>query len=105
MNLDLHATPEEVMRGVEALRDFAAAQRIPERTIFSLALALEEGASNVVNHALKRDKERTFQVALERTADSFIIEVRDDGPAFDPTAAVPREPQVGDDDVGGGWGL
>ena len=105
MNLELHATPEEVMRGVAALRAFAAAQCIPEETIFGLALAFEECGSNIVTHALKRDSRKTFQVVLERLSGSFTIELRDDGPPFDPTAAVPDNPQAADDDEPGGWGI
>jgi anti-sigma regulatory factor (Ser/Thr protein kinase) len=106
MNLELHATPEEVMRGVEALQQFAAAQHVPEKTTFGLALALEECGSNIVNHALKRDARKTFQVVFECTDTSFVIELRDDGPPFDPTSIpVPFKPQAQDDDGVGGWGL
>lgn len=103
--LELHGTPEEVMRGVEALQEFAAAQGVPEKIIFGLTLALEECGSNVVNHALQRDAQRKFQVALERTGDAFVMELSDDGPAFDPTAAAPKKPQAEDDDLPGGWGI
>jgi sigma-B regulation protein RsbU (phosphoserine phosphatase) len=103
--LELRATPEEVMRGVEALRGFAAAQGVPDEMAFGLTLALEECGSNIVTHALKRDAQRTFQVVLERTGDSLVIELRDDGPEFDPTAAAPGKPQAEDDDVPGGWGI
>ena len=105
MTLELHATPEEVMRAVEALQTFAQAQGVPEKTIFSLALALEECGSNIVNHALGRDAQKHFQVVIERTADKFVIELRDRGPEFDPTAAADREPQAEDDDLPGGWGI
>lgn len=105
MVLELQATPEEVMRGVEALQEFAARQGVPEQLIFGLALALEECGSNIVNHALKRDAQRKFQVILERTGDWFTIELRDDGPEFDPTAATSRKPQAEDDDLPGGWGI
>ncbi len=105
LTLTLHATPEEVMRGVEALQEFASARRVPDKVIFGLALALEECASNIVNHALKRDAGKTFQVAFERTGNSFIIEVCDDGPGFDPTSASPFRPPAEDDDVPGGWGI
>jgi len=104
LTLTLHATPDEVMRGVEALREFAAARRVPDAAVFGLALALEECASNIVNHALGRDVERCFHVMLERTDDSFIVQLHDDGAAFDPAAAPPSDPQ-GRDDVPGGWGL
>ena len=67
MTLELHATPEEVMRAVEALQEFAQEQGVPEKAIFGLALALEECGSNIVNHALQRDPRQKFQVALEHT--------------------------------------
>jgi anti-sigma regulatory factor (Ser/Thr protein kinase) len=105
MDLELQATPEEVMRAVETLQEFAAAQGVPEKTIFGLALALEECGSNVVNHALKRDGRRKFQVVIERIGDLIVIELRDDGPAFDPTVASPRKPQAEHDDLPGGWGI
>jgi anti-sigma regulatory factor (Ser/Thr protein kinase) len=105
MTLELHATPEEVMRAVEALQEFARGHGVPEEKIFGLALALEECGSNIVNHALQRDTTKTFRVSLERSGDLFVVELRDRGPAFDPTAAAPRRPRVGDDDLPGGWGI
>src|SRR5262252_2676466 len=105
MTLELHATPEEVMRAVETLQEFARAQRLPEKTIFDLALALEESASNIVNHALQRDARKTFLVALLQRDNVIVVELRDRGPAFDPTAAPERKPQAEDDDLPGGWGI
>ena len=43
--------------------------------------------------------------AFERTGDSFVIELCDDGPEFDPTAATSLKSQAEDDDLPGGWGL
>jgi len=105
LTLELHATPEEVMRAVETLQNFAQAHSVPERTIFGLALALEECGSNIVNHALQRDAKQRFQVDLEYTGDSFVIELRDRGSAFDPTMAPERNPHADPDDVPGGWGI
>jgi anti-sigma B factor antagonist len=105
MILDLHATPGEVMRAVEALQEFALANGVPEKTVFGLALALEECGSNVVNHALQGDSKQQFQVVLEASGSSFVIELRDRGPEFDPTAAAERSPQADDDDLPGGWGI
>ena len=105
MNLELHATPEEVMRAVEALRAFAQAQGLPQETVFSLALALEECGSNIVNHALQRDSLKTFHVSFAQAGDTFVIELRDGGPEFDPTAAEERKPHADDDDPPGGWGV
>ena len=92
------------MRAVEALQEFARARGVPEKAAFGLALALEECGSNIVNHALGRDARQQFRVAIDYTGGSFAIELRDRGPAFDPTAA-PERPRADDDDVPGGWGL
>ena len=59
MTLELHATPEEVMRAVEALQEFGREKQIPDKELFGLALALEECGSNIVNHALRRDPRRS----------------------------------------------
>ena len=104
MDLELRATPEEVMRAVEAMQEFSAAQGLPDKIAFGLALAVEECGSNIVNHALKRDAARAFHVSFGRKGDVISIELRDDGPAFDPTA-VPRKAQAGDDDLPGGLGI
>jgi len=103
--LELHATSQEVMRGVEILRQFAQAQGLPEKTIFDLALALEECGSNIVNHALRGDPRQVFQVAFNYSDDTFVIELRDSGPAFDPTAPPQRPLQAQEDDLPGGWGI
>ena len=105
MILELRATPEDVMRAVEALQEFARAQGVPEQSVHGLALALEECGSNIVNHALQRDPRQQFRVMLEHANDSFIIELRDRGPEFDPTAAAERQPKAEDDDLPGGWGI
>ena len=105
MHLDLRASPEEVMRGVESMQSFAATQHVPDTAVFGLALAFEECASNIVNHALMRDGRRTFEALCEHAGESFVIELRDDGPEFDPTAAARLTPEAQDDDGPGGWGL
>jgi anti-sigma regulatory factor (Ser/Thr protein kinase) len=103
MNLQLNATPEEVVRAVEALQEFGRQRRLDEKDIFGLALALEECGSNIVNHALRHDARQQFQVAVEHTAGRVSIELRDRGPEFDPTK-VRVEPRS-EDDGPGGWGI
>ena len=105
MDLELHATPKEVIRAVETLQAYGQEQGLPEKIIFALALALEECGTNIVNHGLQRDAQKVFQVAWEHKPDSFVIELRDRGPQFDPTSAAARKPQAEDDDIPGGWGI
>jgi serine/threonine-protein kinase RsbW len=106
MNLELHATPEEVMRAVEALQAFGEERQVPTKILFGLTVALEECGANIVNHALQRDASRTFHVSFEQTSNKLIIELRDNGLPFDPTLAPVREPSPDDDDrPPGGWGI
>src|SRR5215472_10229286 len=106
MTLDLQATPEEVMRAVEALQEFGRQRQVPEKDLFGLALAMEECGSNIVNHALHGDGRQHFQVALEHTGNAVSVELRDSGPAFDPTQIQVPEAATGDDDrPPGGWGI
>jgi len=103
MKMELHATPEEVMRGVEALQAFAQETGVPEKMIFCLALALEETACNIVNHAYQRDARQTFRLTLEHLGDRFVVELRDHGPAFDPRQTAPPDLDTDPDerDAGG----
>jgi anti-sigma regulatory factor (Ser/Thr protein kinase) len=105
MILDLHGTPEDVMRAVESLQDFGEAKKVPAALLSGLTLALEECASNIVNHALKRDPSQTFQVAFQHTGSQIILELRDAGAAFDPTLAPPGDGIAHDDTPPGGWGI
>lgn len=106
MTLELHATPQEVMRAVEALQEFGQARQIPDKAIFGLALALEECGSNIVNHALRGDPRQIFRVTLEYTGSAMVIELRDRGPEFDPTQAPVSEKEAeADDRPPGGWGI
>src|SRR5262245_25874060 len=104
VELELNGTPEEVMRAVETLQQFAPANGVPEKAVFGLALSLEECGANIVNHAVKRDAQQKFRVTLVKAGDVFSIELRDGGPEFDPTKA-PTKTQAEDDDLPGGWGI
>jgi anti-sigma B factor antagonist len=106
MILELQATPEEVMRAVEALQEFGQTRQVPEKTLFGLALALEECASNIVNHAYRRDPRQRFQVVVEHTGGAMTVELRDRGPEFNPTLARVAEAMTRDEDAApGGWGI
>ena len=104
MTLELQATPDEVMRAVDALRDFASAQGLSDEAIFGLTLALEESGSNVVNHGLKRDAEKRFKVGFQRQGNKLVVELRDPGPAFNPLESTADDAED-DEDAVGGWGM
>jgi sigma-B regulation protein RsbU (phosphoserine phosphatase) len=106
LQLRLRPTPEEVMRSVAQLEAFGREHRIDEKTLHGLAVALEECASNIVRHAGLDDASEFIEVELQRDEHGVAIELRDCGPAFDPTAATTRESAHGEalrED--GGWGI
>jgi anti-sigma regulatory factor (Ser/Thr protein kinase) len=101
--LELPATPEDVMRGVEHLEQFCLEQHVPRKAIQGLMLAVEEMASNIVNHAYQRDAQQTFRLTLQHHGDRFGVELRDHGPAFDPlkSDAPDLETDPDERDIGG----
>jgi serine/threonine-protein kinase RsbW len=101
--LELLATPEDVMRGVEHLEEFCRAQNVPQKAIQGLMLAVEEMASNIVNHAYQRDARQTFRLTLQHRGDRFVVELRDHGPAYDPLQAP--APTLDEDREIGGLGI
>jgi serine/threonine-protein kinase RsbW len=105
VKLELKAIPEEVMRAVEALQECGEAGGISSKILFGLTLALEECASNIVNHGLLRDPEKTFHVSFDMNDTGITIELRDSGPEFDPTQKPADEPEPADDAPPGGWGI
>jgi serine/threonine-protein kinase RsbW len=103
VNLELRATPEEVMRAVEAIRQYGQQRGLGEKELFGIALALEECGSNIVDHALRRDARQTFRINVEHVGNTLTIELRDRGAEFDPTAVLARKPET--DEPPGGWGI
>lgn len=101
--LELHATPQEVMRGVERLRDFCSAHAVPPKATHGLALALEETASNIINHAYLGDPQHCFHIAASHAGDRVTVELRDRGPEFDPSSSAHDGKE--DEDTEGGWGV
>ena len=76
-------------------------------------LALEESATNAINYAFRTDGaaparagEREFTVRLNCTADELIVELEDDGQAFDPLTLPPPDFESPLEEMRvGGWGI
>lgn len=106
VRLTLQAVPENVMHAVGRLQAFGREQGMDEKTLFGLAVALEEFASNIVNHAYAGQPHEQFEVAFACSSDALTIELRDRGPAFDPTSAEAPRADAGEELRGeGGWGI
>ncbi|HSJ10381.1 MAG TPA: SpoIIE family protein phosphatase [Longimicrobiales bacterium] len=129
LTLELHATLDDVMRGVDELREFGSVHQVPEKDMFALALALEEAATNLVrhgqtdraghgarhapaggaagaaHHAPVNAEAPAIRLGLEHHGDRVVIELRDRGVPFDPTEAAAPEKAGEEGMADGGWGI
>jgi sigma-B regulation protein RsbU (phosphoserine phosphatase) len=104
--LELRATGQDVMHAVESLEKFCKEHEVPESLVFGVMLALEETASNIVNHAYHHNSHEKFSVAFECRPGRLVIETRDHGPAFNPLTVPPPKADLDSDALAaGGVGL
>jgi sigma-B regulation protein RsbU (phosphoserine phosphatase) len=106
VRMTLQAVPQDVMHAVGRLQAFGREQGVDEKTLFGLSVALEEFASNIVNHTHAGRPHEQFEVAFGRSMDTLTIQLRDGGPPFDPTAVPAPRADAGEELRGeGGWGI
>jgi anti-sigma regulatory factor (Ser/Thr protein kinase) len=75
----------EIERLNNLLESFGKDNDIPQKTIFSINLALEEMISNVIYYGYKDFEEHLITVLLSYRDDEINITIEDDGSEFDPT--------------------
>jgi serine/threonine-protein kinase RsbW len=68
----------------ETLLDAVVFDDDPEGTRYNVLVALQEMVTNVLRHGYRRDETKPIEVVFELTEDSLQIQLRDQGPAFDP---------------------
>jgi len=56
-----------------------------DKEVYSLQLASDEAASNIIEHAYEGVSNASFDVTCDVRGDTIIITMRDDGTPFDPT--------------------
>jgi anti-sigma regulatory factor (Ser/Thr protein kinase) len=78
---------EEKRRLLAALESFVGAHQLPRPVFRAADLVLEEHLTNVMTYAYEDQQEHEIRVRLEASDAELVIEVEDDGRAFDPTQA------------------
>jgi anti-sigma regulatory factor (Ser/Thr protein kinase) len=68
----------------ETLLEAVVFDEDPEAARYNVLVALQEMVTNVMRHGYQSDHSRPIVVAFELTDDSLAIELRDQGPPFDP---------------------
>ena len=92
----------------ETLLDSVDFDEDPESTRYNVLLALQEMVTNVLRHAYELDEHKPIEVEFSISADELAIELRDQGPEFDPLEFVPSDAVAEDEDMPtqvGGYGI
>lgn len=94
---------EELQQLEGFLREFFDQNRIPDQELNSVHLILEELVTNSVFHGYDDDREHEILIKLSLEGDDLIIEVEDDGHAFDPLKAPAAKiaPTLEEQQIGG----
>ncbi|HEY6549550.1 MAG TPA: ATP-binding protein [Vicinamibacteria bacterium] len=70
----------------EVTRKMAEVAGFEDKTADQLALAVDEAATNVLEHAYHGAPDRVVRVDMDDRGESFCVDVVDDGESFDPAA-------------------
>ena len=81
----------ELVRLAEAVERFGAEQHLPNDTLTSINLVLDEVVSNVIKYGRAGDSDGAINVSLVREGGRLTVEVSDDGIAFNPLDALPPD--------------
>ena len=104
--LRLSPTLADLARLYPWMERAAAGSGVPPALLPGMQVVLEEVVSNIARHGFAPGAPGEIEVVLAQDGAGFSLTVRDDGAAFDPTAAParPRRASLLEDEVGG-WGL
>ena len=94
MEIVLTNRPEEKPRLLRALEAFAAEHRLPAKVLQAADLALEEHLTNVSKYAYADTALHEIRVRLSSDERALVVEVEDDGRAFNPLEAPPVDTSI-----------
>ena len=81
---------------LDEIREFVAKTAteggFSHKEIYSLQLAADEAASNIIEHAYEGVTNASLEVSCEMNGDQIVITMRDTGKPFDPSAV--RQPNL-----------
>jgi anti-sigma regulatory factor (Ser/Thr protein kinase) len=81
----------ELARIAAEVERFARARSVPEQALFELNLALDEVLTNVISYGYEDDGPHRIAVRLQLDGGDLVVEVEDDGCAFDPLGVPPPD--------------
>ena len=76
----------------DAVAEIARTGGFSEKTIYSLQLAADEAASNIIEHAYEGVSNATLYLTCDMRGNEIVITMRDTGKSFNPTTV--KEPNL-----------
>lgn len=84
LNVSLKNKLEEIPNLAQAIENFAEANNLPEHTVFQINLCLDELLTNTISYGFPEGGEHEIPVAITLQGEMLVIDLRDDGLAFNP---------------------
>jgi anti-sigma regulatory factor (Ser/Thr protein kinase) len=84
-------TLDSVFGLIHETKSYLKSREASTRALFITELVLEEILTNIVKYAYDDKATHSIEVVAEIVANQVILEIRDDGDAFDPLTAPPPE--------------
>jgi anti-sigma regulatory factor (Ser/Thr protein kinase) len=72
---------------VEAAEAFCAKRGVPAKAAYHIGLAIDEALTNTINYGFPEGGRGEITLELERRGKDILVELIDDGSAFDPLSA------------------
>lgn len=95
----------ELSRLAEWVQVWAEQHGVAEQTAQFVDLCSTEAVTNIMTHAIADARASEVRVLLERQGSDVVLQIEDDGVAFDPTAAEPVPLATMESTRLGGWGI
>jgi serine/threonine-protein kinase RsbW len=98
--LVMRSDPRELPRMTQWIIEVCAAAGISEKTSYAVQLCLDETVANILQHAAQHGLQSpaggppacAITASFERSHSGAVLDIEDDGPAFDPTGVAPPAP-------------
>ncbi len=85
MQVKIHNDLAEMMLLRDCVLQFSEENQLSEDIVFALDLCLEELITNVIKYGYDDSAQHAIYISLSMEGDRLVLEMRDDGHAFDPT--------------------
>lgn len=84
MELELKNDIKEIIKIEKELEKYGALEKLPEKTLLDLNLALEELVTNIISYSYDDNSEHLITVTFARRGDLITVTITDDGLPFNP---------------------